>query len=170
LRESRRTDEPSREDAASRVSAYVYGNVLVMAALISLRPEDLLRCTGVLSVLGVGASTVVAHMVGDAVGRRVRQGRSIQWAEVRHEIRDTVPIGAAATVPAAMLLLAWGGLVNANLVLALALAVTDLRLAMLGSAVEWFSGERSSPRLFLAGFGLAVIAAGVAVLKWALTH
>jgi hypothetical protein len=62
----------------------------------------------VLSVLGVAASAVVAHMVGDAVGRRVREGRSIQWAEVRHEIRDTVPIGVAATVPAAILLLAWG--------------------------------------------------------------
>jgi hypothetical protein len=152
------------------VSAYVYGNVLVMAALISLRPEDLRGPAGVLYVLGVGISTFVAHMVGDAVGRRVREGRSIQWTEVRHEIRDTLPIGTAAALPAAILLLACGGLVDARLVLGLALAVTDLRLALLGSAVEWLSGERSSARVFMAGVGLAVVSGAVAVLKWRLTH
>jgi hypothetical protein len=36
--------------------------------------------------------------------------------------------------------------------------------------VEWFSGERSSARLFLAGAGLAAVAAAAAVLKWQLMH
>jgi hypothetical protein len=160
----------SRDDAASRVSAYVYGNVMVMAALITLRPEDLRGPAGVLSVLGVGASTFIAHMVGDAVGRRIRDGRSAPWAGVRREIRDSLPIATAATVPAAILALAWWGPVDARLVLGLALAVTDLRLALLGSAVEWSTGERSSGRLFLAGIGLAIVCAAVAVLKWGLTH
>lgn len=161
----------SREEAASRVSAYVYGNVLVMAALISLRPESLGGPTGVLYVLGVGVSTFVAHMVGDAVGRRVREGSGpIRWTEVRREIRGTTPIGTAATVPAAILLPAWAGLADAEVVLLLAIAVTDLRLVLLGSAVEWFSGERSSGRLFLAGLGLAIVSAAVAVLKWKLAH
>jgi hypothetical protein len=141
----------------------VYGNVLVMAALISLRPEDLRGPTGVLLVLGVGSSTFVAHMVGEAVGRRVREGRSAQLADLRHEIRDTLPILTAATVPAAILLLAWGSRMDPRLVLALSLAV-------LGTAVEHFSGERSSARLVLAGLGLAVVSAVVAVLKWKLTH
>lgn len=166
----RRPGDRSREDAASRVSAYVYGNVLVMAALISLRPEDLHGPTGVVYVLGTGASTFVAHVVGGAAGRRVREGRSFRWSEVRREIRDATPIATAATVPAAVLLLAWEGLVDADVVLILALTVTDLRLAVLGSAVEWFSGERSSVRLFLAGIGLAVVSAVAAVLKWQLTH
>ena len=161
---------PSPEDAANRVSAYVYGNVLVMAALISLRPDDLRGPTGVLSVLGVGLSTVVAHMVGHGVGHRIRHGRSIRWTEVRREIRDTLPIGMAATVPSAILLPAWAGWVDPRLSLALALGVTGLRLALLGSAVEWFSGERSSARLFLAGAGLAAAAAIAAALKWQLTH
>jgi hypothetical protein len=152
------------------VSAYVYGNVLVMATLISLQPDDLRGPTAVLYVLGVGVSTFLAHMVGDGAGRRVRERRSMQWVEVRREIRDTLPIGTAATLPAAILLPAWGGLVDAPLALALAFAATGLRLALLGSAVEWFSGERSSPRLFLAGAGLAVVSAAAAVLKWGLTH
>jgi hypothetical protein len=81
-----------------------------------------------------------------------------------------VPIAAAATVPAAILLLAWTGFADARVLLALALVVSGLRLALLGSAVEWFSGERSSARLFLAGAALAVISGAVAVLKWNLTH
>jgi VIT1/CCC1 family predicted Fe2+/Mn2+ transporter len=172
LRQLRRgPGDVSREEAASRVSAYVHGNVLVMAALISLRPEDLDGPTGVLYVLGAGLSTFVAHMVSDAVGRRIREGsRTIRWTEIRREIRDTLPVGTAATVPAAILLVAWTGLADAEVVLVLALAVTCLRLALLGSAVEWFSGERSSGRLFLAGLGLAVVSAAVAVLKWQLTH
>lgn len=109
-------------------------------------------------------------MVRDAAGRRVREGRSIQWVEVRREIRDTLPIGTAATLPAAILLPAWGGLADARLVLALALGATCVRLALLGSAVEWFSEGRSSARLFLAGAGLAAASAVAAVLKWGLTH
>jgi hypothetical protein len=106
---------PAPEDAANRVSAYVYGNV-------------------------------------------------------RREIRDTVPIGMAATVPAAILLPAWAGWIDPRLSLALALGVSGLRLALLGTAVEWFSGERSSSRLFLAGAGLAAVAGLAAALKWQLTH
>jgi hypothetical protein len=161
---------PSPADAANRVSAYVYGNVLVMAALISLRPDDLRGPTGVLTVLGGGLSTVVAHRVGHGVAHRIRHGRSIRWMEVRGEIRDTLPIGMAATVPATILLLAWAGWVDTRVSLTLALAVTGVRLALLGSAVEWFSGERSSARLFLAGAGLAAVAAAAAVLKWQLMH
>lgn len=48
--------------------------------------------------------------------------------------------------------------------------MADVRLALIGTAVEWFSGERSSRRLMLAGAGLAVAAALAAVLKWWLTH
>ena len=107
-----------------------------------------------LTVLGVGLSTVVAHLVGHGVGRRISHGRSIRWMEVRGEIRDTLPIGMAATVPAAILLLAWAGWLDTRL-LARAGPGRDrsARLALLGTAVEWFSGERSSARLVLAGAG-----------------
>jgi hypothetical protein len=152
------------------VSAYVYGNVLVMAALISLRPQDLQGPRGVLYVLGVGVSTFVAHFVGEAVGRRVREGQPVEGRALVHEIRDSLPIATAAIVPAAILLLAWRSVVDAGVVLALALAATGLRLALLGSVVEWYSGERSSARLFLAGIGLAVVSGAAAFLRWRLTH
>ncbi len=159
-----------REDVASRVSAYVYGNVLVMAALIALHPDDLSGPTGVLYLIGVGASTYVAHTLGEAVGARVREGRSLDRAVVRHEMRGALPIATSAGAPAALLLLAWTDVLDAGVVLALALALVDLRLALLGSVVAWVSGERSSTRVFLAGVALAIVAAAVAGLKWQLTH
>ena len=54
--------------------------------------------------------------------------------------------------------------------LVLVLALVDIRLALLGSLVAWMSGERSSGRLFLAGFVLAVAAAAAAALMCQLTH
>ena len=54
--------------------------------------------------------------------------------------------------------------------LVLALALVDVRLALIGSVVARISGERSSVRVFLAGFVLAAVAAAAAVLKWQLTH
>jgi VIT1/CCC1 family predicted Fe2+/Mn2+ transporter len=108
--------------------------------------------------------------VGEAVGLRVREYRSLDKAAVRHEIRDALPIATAAGAPAALLLLAWTDLLDADVVLVLALALVDLRLALLGSVVAWVSGERSSTRVFLAGFVLAVVGAAVALLKWQLTH
>jgi hypothetical protein len=162
--------ELPRENVASRVSAYVYGNVLVLAALIALQPEELRGSTGVLYVLGVGVSTYVAHTVGEAVGLRVREGRSLDTTALRHEVRDALPIVTAAGAPAALLVLAWADLLDASVALVLALALVDLRLALLGSVVAWVSGERSSTRVFLAGFALAIVGAVVAGLKWQLTH
>ena len=167
---SRRPVDLRREDVASRVSAYVYGNVLVMAALIALDPDGLRGPKGVLYLFGVGISTFVAHTVGEAVGLRVREGRSLDRTALRHEIRAALPIVTAAGAPMAVLLLAWMDLLDADVVLVLALVLVDVRLALLGSVVAWVSGERSSTRVFLAGFVLAVVAAATAVLKWQLTH
>ena len=170
VRASRGAVDLSREDGASRASAYVYGNVLVMAALIALHPDELRGPTGVLYLLGVSASTFVAHTLGEAVGLRVREGRSPDRAAVRHEIRNALPIATSAGLPAALLVLAWADLVDASVVLVGALVLVDVRLALLGSVVARMSGERSSARVFAAGFALAVVAAAVAVLKWQLTH
>ncbi len=120
-------------------------------------------------MLGVGASTYVAHAVGEAVGSRVRAGRALDGAALRHELRAALPIATAVGVPAALLTPAWAGIADADSVLVLVLALVDIRPALLGSVVAWMSGERSSARLFLAGFALAV-AAAAAALEWQLTH
>ena len=170
IRRPRAPADLTRNDVASRVSAYVYGNVLVLAALIALDPDQLSGPTGVAYVLGVGVSTYVAHTVGEAAGLRVHGGRSLEVAAVRHELRNALPIATAAGAPAALLVLPWADLLGAQVALVLALALVDVRLALLGSVVARLSGERSSARVFLAGVALAVVAAAAASLKWWLTH
>ena len=123
-----------------------------------------------LYLLGVGISTYVAHVLGEAVGLRVREGRSLDLAAVRHELRGALPIATSAGAPAALLVLAWADLLDAAVVLVAALALVDLRLALLGSVVARVSGERSSARVLLAGVVLAAVAAATALLKWQLTH
>ena len=63
-----RPEGPGVERVATRVSAYLYGDVLVLASLIALRPEDLTGTTGLAYVLGTALSTYVAHVLAEAVG------------------------------------------------------------------------------------------------------
>jgi hypothetical protein len=160
----------SREDAASRVSAYVYGNVLVLAALVALRPDDLDGARGLAYVLGTGASTLVAHVVGETAALRITTGHRLTGRAIVEEVRNALPIATSALVPTAVLAAGWAGLVDHATSLVVALALIALRLALLGSGVAHVSGERSSRRMVAAGLGLALLGGVAAVLKWRLTH
>ena len=68
-----RTGAPlSPEDAAARISAYVYGNMVVLATLASLTQDAMTSGHAALVVAGVAASTFLAHAVADGIGRRLR--------------------------------------------------------------------------------------------------
>lgn len=160
----------SREEAASRTTAFVYGNILVIAALVALHPDDLQGPKGVTYVLGTAVSTFVAHVLAEAVGFRVRSDAHPRPSAVVHELRDAVPIASSATLPALLMitaLLDWMDTTNA---LQLAIAATVVRLAGLGWVVGRFRRERASWRTFLSGILLAAACVGAAALKWWLTH
>ncbi len=80
--EDARARRPSPQDrellhqdrAAARVSAYLYGDVLVLAALVALHPHDLTSTKGLAYVLGTAVSTYVAHVLVNAVGLSIRGG------------------------------------------------------------------------------------------------
>ena len=57
---------------ATRVSAYLYGDVLVLAAWIALRPEDL--------------------------DSGIRAGRRRSSTALRHELRNAVPSASATSI------------------------------------------------------------------------
>ena len=60
------------EDAKQRTTAYVYGNLLVLAAILSVTDEDVDSNRAFWIVLGTGVSTFVAHVFAEAMGAQVR--------------------------------------------------------------------------------------------------
>jgi len=157
------------EDAASRVSAFVYGNILVLAALIALSPEQAAAVTGVAVVVGTGLSTLIAHVVADVVGDQVRSGADPDWARVRAHIRDAAPIASSTALPAVLLLAGRFGWLPAEAALVAAMAVPTVRVAFLGGLIRHYRGETST-RAVVYGIVLAVVCAAVAALEWWLTH
>jgi hypothetical protein len=158
------------EEAAGRITAYVYGNVLVLAALVALHPDDLTGPKALGYVVGTGVSTFVAHVFAESVGARVRTDRRPTAADLHHELRDSLPILSATAVPALLLSAALLGRLDAPLALGAAIGVIVLRLAALGWIVGHLRRRQASMRTFIAGVLLAGTGAGIAVLKWWLTH
>ncbi|MCU1532872.1 MAG: putative integral rane protein [Arthrobacter sp.] len=158
------------EDAARRVSAFVYGDVLVLAALVALDPEDLNGPKAVAYVVGTGVSTFVAHVLAESVGFGVRTDQSLTREHLRHELRDSLPIISATSLPALLMIAALLGWLETVSALQLGIGVTVFRLAALGWVVGHLRRRRASGRTFLSGVLLALAGGGAAVLKWWLTH
>jgi hypothetical protein len=158
------------EDAARRVSAFVYGDILVLAALVALDPEDLNGTKAVAYVVGTGVSTFVAHVLAESVGFRLRTDQRLTREHMRHELRDSLPIVSATAVPALLLGAVLPGWLDADQALLLAIAVTILRLASLGWVVAHLRQRRASISTLLSGVLLALAGIAAAALKWWLTH
>ncbi|MGK7221193.1 hypothetical protein ACSNO4_00145 [Kocuria flava] len=159
------------EHAAARIAAFVYGNVLVLAALVALHPEDLSGPKAVAYVVGTGVSTFVAHVLAESVAARVLHPEEPPArTDLRHELRAALPIASATTVPALLMGAALLGWLAAPLALAAAIGVIVLRLAALGWVVGHLRRRRASVRTFVSGVLLALAGAGAALLKWWLTH
>jgi hypothetical protein len=158
------------EDASSRITAYVYGNILVMTALIALDPPDLLGSTAVAYVVGTGLSTFVAHLVAELAGFGFRTERRMTLADVRHEARGSVPIISAILIPVLLVLAALWGWLGEELALRLAIAVTVVRLALFGWVVGHLKGRKASTYSVAVGILLAVGGTAAAIIKFWLTH
>lgn len=167
---SRATDEPDfdTEAAASRASAFVYGNILVLASLIALEPDQLTTAAGVGYVLGAAVSTFVAHVVGEMAGDLIRK----QYEPARGfvaRLRNSAPIASSASVPAVLLAAAWMGWLPGAPALIAAEIFTIGRVAFLGAVNIRFHGKQSG-RAIAYGIVLAMVCAAVAGVKWWLTH
>ncbi|CAN5313487.1 hypothetical protein BH09ACT10_BH09ACT10_27520 [soil metagenome] len=91
----RRSVPLSRESASDRISAYVYGNVLLLSALVLLTNSEVDSGRGFVLAAGTALSTFVAHVFSETLGAQAR--------EVPHSaltlLRDSVPVLTSATVP-----------------------------------------------------------------------
>ncbi|BBE21374.1 hypothetical protein MN0502_02570 [Arthrobacter sp. MN05-02] len=169
------------EDVSGRITAFVYGNILVLAALIALRPEDLLGPKAIAYVLGTGVSTFLAHVISEWVGSSVHThtqahdraggGAGVHaGSRFAHLLGDALPIASSALTPALLMAAALLGWVGPTVALLAAIIVTVLRMAGLGWVVGRLRRQPASFRTFLAGIVLAAVCSAVAVLKWWLTH
>ena len=163
--------EPRTDIPARRVSAFIYGNILVLAALILLSPDGLETTRGFVFVLGVAFSTFIAHVASDIFAHLLRHpnGEGLS-ALLPHELKDSVPIAASAILPTVILVAARLGWLEAEPAWGIAVGVTLAQLSLLGPIAAWLAREPLSPWPLFAGILLALLIAVIALLKVVLTH
>jgi len=162
-------------EASQRTTAYVYGNLLVLAALVALTAEQVESGHGILLVLGAAVSTFVAHVFAEAMGSSVRNAAEPKPVDpTLHDAwelaRESYPILVSGFVPAAIIALGWLEVLPAELSMYIADAVILIRIASTGIIVARLRNEASSLRIILIGVGVAVVGALVSLLKVYLTH
>ena len=159
------------ERVRSRVSAYIYGNIFVLAALFATSPESVAHWTAVVIVVATAATTffahVVAHNIGQAIGRTEDEELRVQLSR---EARDAVPIMTSGTVPAVLLGLGAVGWLPPGLSQLLAEAYVVVRLAGTGIIVRRISGDASHLPGRWSGLALAGVSVVIAALKNIVTH
>lgn len=164
---TRHRDDLDPHRAASRVAAYVYGNVLVLAAVVGASPTAVASGTAVVLVVGTVASTYVAHVLAHSLGSLfVGGGRRA----VADQLRDAVPVLSSGTASAVLLALTALGVLTPPWGQALASAVGVLRLAGSGLVYRRLQADVPVSRALLVGAVDALVAGVAVVLKLVLTH
>lgn len=159
-----------REEAAGRTTAYVYGNILVLAAMVALVPADTETSRALLIVLGTSVSTFVAHVFAEAMGAQVRITQTPTLSSAWGLAKESFPILTSGVLPSIILLLGWLNVLTDGVALILAEIVVLLRIAGTGVVVARLQNERSSLKLILTGLVAAVVAGLISLLKVYLTH
>ncbi|MET7772310.1 hypothetical protein [Nocardia sp. NPDC005366] len=157
-----------RKNAASRISAYIYGNILVLAALVPVVTTDV--HVGILIVLGTALSTFVAHIFAEAVGHSVGDGGVATRAEKLRGLRNSVPILSSAVLPCAVLatgLVGWLEPRTAQLIAEFAILV---RIGGIVFVIGRLKGDRPTRGSVLAAVSLTTMATTVVIVKIVLTH
>lgn len=157
----RRTPLESHE-ASRRLSAYVYGNILILAALVPFQEETDAR-HAMIVVIGTALCTFIAHAFSEYLG-------GDGSVHPRALVRESMPILTTALVP---LLLLWLSEVT-RLQMGTALLIAEIviigRIASTGMVAARLRNEKSRWRVLLAGVVVAAAAFGIVLLKVTLTH
>ncbi len=168
---ARRQHDLPIERVRSRVSAYIYGNIFVLAAIFATSPRSIAHWSAVFIVVATSATTffahVFAHRIGQAIGRTDDEGLRLHLAQ---EARDAVPIMNSGSGPAVLLALGALGWLPAGFSQLLAEAYVVVRLAGTGIIVRRISGDVLHLSGRWSGLALAGISVLIAALKNIVTH
>jgi hypothetical protein len=158
------------ERVRSRVGAYIYGNIFVLAAIFATSLESFTDWTAVIIVVATSATTFLAHVVAHNIGQAIGRAGDELRLHLAQEARDAVPIMTSGTGPAVLLALGAVGWLPPELSQLLAEVSIVLRLAATGIIVRRISGHASPLAGVWFGFALAGIGVVIAALKYILTH
>jgi hypothetical protein len=168
---SSRSGEPlTIERQRLRLSAYIYGNILVLAAIVVATGKSIVGGEAALLVGTTAITTYVAHILAHTVGQQLGRERNAHRPHVRHEMRDALPILVSGVVPAVILLIATLDIVPTQLAQLVAAVWVVGRIALIGFLVERLSGRRPTWRTLSGGLSLAIACAVVVVLKVLFAH
>ncbi len=162
--------------ASARLSAYVYGNVLTLAAVVATDQHATATGTAALVVVGTTVTTFLAHIFAEVVANAnipeatAHHSDSERKNAARLEFRDAVPIASSGSVPAVILSLGWLGVLPAWWAELAAGAVVVFRIAIVPGVTERLRGNPPSFRVFLGGLATAAVAAVIVVLKVVIGH
>jgi hypothetical protein len=162
--------------AAARLSAYIYGNLLVLTAVVAASPTSIDDGAAFVLVLATTTTTFVAHVFAEIIARSnipesVHGSTDTERRQsVLDEIRDAVPIASSGTVPALVLALAWLWILPTFWAQLLAGGVVVFRIATLQIVAQRLRGQPLTFRVFVAGLVTAVIAGLIVLAKVYFTH
>ncbi|WP_338748888.1 hypothetical protein [Janibacter alittae] len=164
----RHTTALAPASAATRISAYVYGNILVLAALVPITLSQ--TYWGIAIVAGVAFSTFIAHVFAHALVQNLHAGRSLTRSERLALLPDAMPIVTSAVLPCAVLATAGLHWTDPRNVQLLAEVVILIRIAMIVFVVERLQGKKPSGGTWIFSVAIALLAAVVVAVKVVLTH
>ncbi|WP_024794815.1 hypothetical protein [Tomitella biformata] len=165
---TRRGKPLAPENAANRISAYVYGNILVLAALVPITTSR--TYWGIAIVAGTALSTYCAHVFSHALVQNVHAHRSLTRSERLALLPDAMPIITSAVLPCAILATAGLHWTEPRNVQLLAEAVILVRIGLIVLVVERLQGRRPTATTMTAAVAIALLAAVIVIVKVALTH
>jgi hypothetical protein len=157
---------PARAD--NRVSAYVYGVVLVLAATAGVYDDAIRSGEALLVVVGTVGSTYVAHVLADVVGA-VFGGHEVRPA-LLNELRDSVPIFTAGLPPLVLFGAAALGWPSPAWAQAAASALLVMRLGSIGVVYHHLKEPIGWARAVWFGVLVGGVAALAVALKLVLLH
>lgn len=159
---ARREPLPS-QDATHRTTAFVYGNILVLAALVQVSLHEITG-QGVVTVLATAVSTFLVHIFAGVI--------TTAWskASLLRNARDSTPILTAGILPAAILLVTVMFGVPQSVTTTVAELVIVARISLIGLVVARLRDEAATRSTVLAGLALALLGLSIVVTKVVLIH
>ncbi len=173
----RKFAELSAHDVAHRVSAYTYGNFLVLAALLSIfDPNAIYNGTAILYITGTGLTTYIAHTIDEIQEYRVLHGGTPPREFVMHALRNSSPILGTTVYPVILLIVA--ALLPSgktydiifDLTITLCLATVVWRIFSLNFAIAHYRGEPICWRTIRSAVWLTLAIIILAIVKFIFTH